>query len=33
MRKIKDIVEDFRNIGLYTKEFIVDFESGLNKST
>lgn len=30
---IEDIVADFREIGLYSEEFIHDLESGLRKSS
>ncbi len=30
---IKTIVEDFRNVGLYSKEFLIDMENGLLKSS
>lgn len=30
---VKNIVEDFRKSGLYSKEFITDLEHGLRKSS
>ena len=30
---IEDVVEDFRNTGLYTKEFLRDLRGGLRKSS
>ena len=30
---VKNVVEDFRKSGLYSKEFIADLEQGLRKSS
>ena len=30
---VKEVVDDFRKTGLYTDEFLIDFENGLRKSS
>jgi hypothetical protein len=30
---VREVVKDFRDTGLYSKEFLVDLESGLRKSS
>ncbi len=30
---VKSVMDDFRNVGLYSKEFLAEMESGLMKSS